>query len=152
MKFPNLDPSLNLKSRIDLIDFDYTKQLMVYAKDPKHPKHKESKEALEFLNQYVAENVNAYFKKGQKRLNSKKQYEKDAYDRNNARNRCIYTKSKSYGNLDFIEDLLSVGNDPYSEDFEDTVIRKIDKENEQSLFDKELNRLHDTSNDADDDC
>lgn len=87
--YPALDPGVNLKSRIDKIDYDYIDKL--------------NDEEKKFLNKFTEEYVNGYFKKHTKRINRNK---KEMYDKNNAANRCLYTKTKSYGSLNYLEDFI----------------------------------------------
>lgn len=129
-KYPALDPSVNLKSRIDLIDYDYVDKL--------------SEKDKEYLNKFTEEYIIASFKKGKKRLHTKKEHEKDAYDRNNARNRCIYTKSKAHGNLNYLEDLKESMKDDIIE-VEDELIDKIDSD---ELI-NEVNNFNESGNDSD---
>jgi hypothetical protein len=87
-KYAALKPELNLKTRQDLIsDYDYLKKLT--------PKEKE------WLNKFTKEYVNAEMnsKRPRSNLHKNKSLKKDCYDRNNARNRCIYTRSKASWNL-----------------------------------------------------
>jgi hypothetical protein len=93
-KYPALKPELNLKTRHELIaDYDYIKKL--------------SPEEKEWLNKFTKEYVNAEIntKKPRKNLHKTKAARKDCYDRNNARNRCIYTRSKASWNLKYLEDI-----------------------------------------------
>ncbi len=78
-KYPALDPGLNLKTRTDLIDYDYVDKL--------------SPEEKKWLNKFTEEYVNASVdpKKLKKNLHNTEKLKKDCYDRNNARNRCILT-------------------------------------------------------------
>lgn len=87
MKYPALDPSVNLKTRTDTIDYDYLSQL--------------NEKELKFLNKFTEEYNNAYYQKGKRALNKNR---KEIYNKNNARNRCVYTKHKAYGALLYSED------------------------------------------------
>lgn len=89
-KYPALKPHLNLKSRYDLIDYDYVDQL--------------SDEEKEWLNKFTEEYVNANLdsKNSKKNLHKSKKLKKDCYDRNNSRNRDILTRAKAQGkDIDF---------------------------------------------------
>lgn len=133
-EYPNLDPNLNLKSRRDLIDFDYLDQL--------------SPKDLKWLNQFVDEYVNANFKRGRKRILPKvleKRRTKagqrrtrdlnkyDSYKRNNARNADAYTKEKAAGMLHSLDDIKKLTPSP-----EDQIIRRIDR------LEKKRNKLKNT--------
>lgn len=114
-KYPGLDPSVNLKTRQDLIaDYDYLKKLT--------PKEKE------WLNKFTKEYVNAEIdtKKPRRNLHKTKKLKKDCYDRNNARNRCIYTRSKASWNLKFIEDVSENTKGLIDTTIEDQMILKLD--------------------------
>jgi hypothetical protein len=87
---------VNLKTRIDLIDYDYVNKL--------------SEKDKAWLNKFTEEYTNASFKKTSKPIQKTKAQRKDAYDRNNSRNRCIYTRAKASGKLEYTEDLLKNNN------------------------------------------
>jgi hypothetical protein len=107
LKYPALNPLYNLKSRIDLIDYDYVSKL--------------SPEEREYLNSFTEEYVNADFNHGGERVHPLETYEKvvkvsgkvrtvDIYKqesekRNNARNSCVLTKAKISNKLTGIEEL-----------------------------------------------
>lgn len=96
----SLKPEYNLKSRQDLIDYDYLDQLSDKDKD--------------WLAKFSEEYIGASFKKelpkrkGKRRkaqnLHKTKELKKSVYDANNARNRDILTRSKAQGLLSYIED------------------------------------------------
>lgn len=116
-KYPALKPELNLKTRHELIaDYDYVKQLS--------PKEKE------WLNKFTKEYVNAEIntKQPRKNLHRNKALKKDCYDRNNARNRCIYTRSKASWNLKFFEDISETTKGLIDTSIEDELIFKLDSE------------------------
>src|SRR5271165_4531174 len=113
-KYPALKPHLNLKTRYDLIDFDYIDQL--------------SEDEKERLNKFSEEYINANIdnKNPKRNLHKSKKLKKDCYDRNNSRNRDILTRAKAQGkDIDFhgLENKLS----GFSED---QIIEKIDQSNE----------------------
>ena len=81
---PALDKSRNLKSRVDLIDYDYINKL--------------SKEEKIWLNAFTEGWINADFRNPITDKMFKEIEEKQfCYSMNNARNRCIYTKAKTNG-------------------------------------------------------
>lgn len=88
-KYPALNPRFNLKTRTDLIDYDYLDKL--------------SDKEKEWLNKFSEEYINASFDK--KSLHKTKALRKDCYDRNNSRNRDILTRSKASGQSLYLEDL-----------------------------------------------
>ena len=116
-KYPGLKPELNLKTRHELIaDYDYLKKL--------------NNKELEWLNKFTKEYVNAEIdnRKPRKNLHRTKALKKDCYDRNNARNRCIYTRSKASWNLKFFEDISEKNESLIKETIEIEIIDKIDSE------------------------
>ena len=178
-KYPALDPHLNLRTRIDELDFDYLDKL--------NDKEKQ------FLNNFANEYTHTVFKKGKKRLHKKKEveseknkllrdlhknlqqqikaivnlinsmqgygstktklkrivtkfrlalkkqikremafikdvYKKDAYDRNNARNRCVLSRAKAQGKVLGYDDLPETFG--INENVEDELIDMIDKKRE----------------------
>lgn len=91
IKNPALDPRFMLKNRQELIDYDYL--------------HKLSDEELKFLNTFTEEFVGARLNHPGDVLHNSKELKKDCFDRNNARNRDIFTRAKVDGSLDYLEDL-----------------------------------------------
>ena len=88
-KYPALRPELNLKSRYDEIaDIDYIDQLNDTEKA--------------WLNAFNEEYINAKFDHGGKKIHKTKKQRKICYDKNNARNRDIYTLKKASGMMESI--------------------------------------------------
>lgn len=87
-KYPALNPGLNLKTRKDLIDYDYLDKLSEKEKD--------------WLNRFTEEYTNARFDHKGKKIQKQT---KDSYDRNNSRNRDILTRIKAEGKLKATETL-----------------------------------------------
>jgi hypothetical protein len=100
-KYPALDPKVNLKSRIDLLDYDYLNKL--------------NEKELEWLNKFTEEYTHASLntKNPKKNLHKTKKMRIDCYNRNNSRNRDVLTKGKMSNKLDGIEKLNNLG---YSEE------------------------------------
>lgn len=86
-KYPALKRHLNLKTRYDALDYDYVEKLSEDEKD--------------WLNRFSEEYINANFNHPGKVLHKTKKLKKDCYDKNNSRNRDIFTKSKAAGQLVF---------------------------------------------------
>lgn len=86
-KFPNLEAEYNLKTRSDLIDYDYIDKL-------------DNKQKA-WLDKFTKEYVNASLdsKTPKKNLHNTKELKKDCYDRNNSRNRDILTRAKASGSI-----------------------------------------------------
>jgi hypothetical protein len=93
VKFPGLDKSVNSKNRQDLIDHDYIDQL--------NDKEKQ------FLSDFNEEYISGNFKhNGPNNFHKTTQSKRNCYNRNNARNRCMYTIAKSTSRLFSEEDIL----------------------------------------------
>jgi hypothetical protein len=86
-----LDPNLNLRSRWEEIS-----DLASYA-------HKLNPKEKEWLNKFSSEYICAEF--GEKPIHKTKKQRKQIYDKNNARNRCVLTKSHAYGNTLSLSDV-----------------------------------------------
>lgn len=85
-EYAGLKPRLNLKTRADLLDFDYIDKL-------------NDKERA-WLNAFVEEEVHSKFDHTGKKLNKTKTAKRKIYSANNARNRCIFTRAKASHMLD----------------------------------------------------
>lgn len=129
MRYPALNRNYNLKTRTDLIDYDYIDKL--------NDKEKE------FLNSFTEEYTNANLTHHGKKLHKKKKDKKICYDNNNARNRCEYTKAKAQNKLTTLETYYKTKRKQLVYDsFEDDIIDKLDNElenfnNTSSNSDKE---------------
>jgi hypothetical protein len=93
-KYPALKPELNLKSRYELIDYDYVDKLS------------ESDKA--WLNKFTEEYVNASLDSEnlENNFHCTDELKKDCYRRNNARNRDILTRAKASGTFVSTDELL----------------------------------------------
>lgn len=83
-KYPALKQNLNLKTRYELVDYDYIDQLSDKEKD--------------WLNRFTEEYTHAKYDHEGTRIQKKKKHEIDSYNRNNSRNRDILTRAKAMGN------------------------------------------------------
>lgn len=101
---------MNLRTRTELIDYDYLDKL--------NDKEKE------WLNKFSEEYIGASIKKDEKPMHKTKRLRKDCYDRNNARNRCILTRAKASGTINYLEDLKKEEN---ALDGLDRLVYEIDK-------------------------
>jgi hypothetical protein len=90
-EYPALEPSVNLITRIDEIE------------DMHSYSHKLNDEEKAWLNAFSEEYVCANMKHPGKKLHKSKKDKKICNDRNNARNRCIYTREKAQNKLGSIE-------------------------------------------------
>lgn len=118
VKHPALNPSYSPKTRHDVIDMDYLNQL--------NPEDKE------WMNQFIDEYVGASldFKNLENNLHNTKELKKDCTDRNNARNRCLYTQAKINHMLDELGEQEQVSADmkhANANNIEDALIAYIDK-------------------------
>jgi hypothetical protein len=93
-KYPALKPELNLKTRYELIDYDYLNKL--------------SEEEKEWLNKFTEENINASLNTQniEENFHNTDELKKDCYRRNNARNRDVLTRAKASGNHVSTDELL----------------------------------------------
>ena len=112
-KHPALKPELNLKSRYELIDYDYIKKLSEVEKD--------------WLNKFTEEYVNASINTEDlsKNFHNTEELKKDCYKRNNARNRDILTRAKISGNHVSIDEMF-LKKKSLKADTEETLFDKID--------------------------
>jgi hypothetical protein len=94
-----LDPSLNLKSRTELLDYDYL--------------HKLKPEELEWLNKFTEEYVHASLdtERPKKNLHRNKTLRKECYDRNNARNRDVLTRQRASNRMVYLDEIVDKGYD-----------------------------------------
>lgn len=116
-KLTALKPEFNLRSRADLIDIDdqYWKDL------------KDNPKAAEWLNKFNNEYVSASFNRHKKHLHKSKKLKRDCYNKNNARNRCIYTREKAQGKLNHLEDMQKELENEFIE-YEEDLIKNIDED------------------------
>lgn len=137
-KLRALLPEYNLKTRFDLLEIDEK-----YMQDLKN-----NPEVAEWLNKFNTEFVNASFNTHKNHLHRSKSAKRECYARNNARNRCIYTREKAQGKLDSIEDLKEEMK-RLEENFENDYIDTLDNNKELSMSEK-FNNLKKGSNKPDD--
>lgn len=133
-KYPALRPELNLKTRYELIDYDYVNNL--------------AEEDKKWLNKFTEEYVNASLnsKELDKNFHNTDKLKKDCYNRNNARNRDILTIIKATGNYISTEDLVFKEN-PSKEDIENDLLEEID--NTLCYLDEASTGTDDDGNDTD---
>lgn len=94
-KYPALDPQLNLRSRYEEIE-----DLQSYASSL-------SPQDREWLNAFSQEEICANFNHSGPKLNDKSdpKVRSRIYNRNNERNRCIMSREKSQGTLNYLDDI-----------------------------------------------
>ena len=94
VKYPNLNQSYNLRTRTDLIDYDYLDQL--------------SDKEKAWLDKFTKEFVGASMDKNpRKNLHKNKKLRKSCYDANNSRNRDVLTRAKAMGKALYIDDVVT---------------------------------------------
>lgn len=93
-KFRGLRPELNLKTR-----FEEISDMASYA-------HQLNEEELDWLNRFSEEYVIGNFNHAGNLIGRTKKWKKECYDRNNARNRDIFTREKAQGTMNYLEDIL----------------------------------------------
>jgi hypothetical protein len=112
VKYPALDVQYNLKIRKEQIDFDYIDKL--------------SEEEKLWLNNFMEEYNGANFKHKGKKLHRTKAKKKDCFDKNNSRNRDIYSIAKASETLNELTPLLDKKQRTSVDDEENRIIDKID--------------------------
>lgn len=128
-KYPALDPTLNLRTRYEEIEQN---QYINGVKNDngeiviRELTHSEK----DWLNRFNEEFVNANFNHKGKKIDATKASKKRSYDKNNARNRCIYTKAKASGTLNYIEDLKLTKKQYYDTSVEDKFLKEESDEND----------------------
>ena len=112
VKYPALDPGLNLRTRQEEIAIDYL--------------HKLSKEEAEWLNKFNEEYVNASLDRTnlEKNIHSTKAAKQSIDKRNNDRKKDAYTREKASGSLVYINDMTVEKSN--NMDYEDSIIEKLD--------------------------
>ena len=115
VKYPAVDKKYTPKTRAEYLDIDYFDQL--------------NEEEKEFINKFYEEDLQASFKRDGSDLFDDTE-RKASYGRNNARNRCMYTRAKAMGRvMDSTNDVAYVREDGVNQQ-EDYLIAKIDKDSE----------------------
>lgn len=112
VKYPALDPHLNLKTRFEEIE-----DLASYANTLN-----DADKA--WLNAFAEEEICANFEHSGIKLNDSSQasVRKRIYDRNNQRNRCIFSREKAQNTMNYLEDLdIDNSEDAEIEDGYDTL-------------------------------
>lgn len=108
-EYPALNPATNLRTRTELIDYDYLDKL--------------DEKQLQWLNDFTEEEIIAAVDKNPRknRFNKTRKKVKECYQRNNARNRDVVSRQKAGKVLKYLDDIKGRG---YSE--EDRLNAKID--------------------------
>lgn len=106
IKYPALDQSVNLKSRIDEVN-----DVQSYAKNlpdeltevTLNDGTKKMMNPKEWMNNFMEEYNNANFQHKGERIHKTKKLKRACEHKNNARNRCIYTQEASKNRLKQVE-------------------------------------------------
>lgn len=118
VKNPNLNTNFHSRSKREYIDMDYVKDL---SEDMKTYLNK-------FIGEYYAADMD--FDNLENNLHSTEELKKDCTDRNNARNRCVYTAAKAQNRvLDIVVDKdESFDRVRSDQNLEDALIEVLDKQ------------------------
>lgn len=135
-KFRALTKGVNLKSRGELIDYDYVSKL--------------SLEEKQWLNDFTEGWINADFRSDEtkKVFENHEHIRKEAYRRNNYRNLDLYTKKKPAGGLISLEEYRSTMGNKASDDPSPEEL--IDMKREKDATDKFLDEQLGTDKDSND--
>lgn len=133
--YPALEKKYTLKSRVDLLDYDYVDKLKAQAQSLDPVKAAEAEEALQFLNDFTEGDLHADFrdKKVKKLYSGHDDLRKSAYRRNNYRFFDLFNK-RAVDRIDW-------------EEYENLL---LDAENRGDLFDDSLDLLDNEINDIND--
>lgn len=113
---PGLKRELNPKSRWELLDFDYIGKLSEKEKD--------------FLNKFAEEYIHGSFEHNRKDLHKTKKSKRECYNRNNARNRDLYTISRTNGWIANVDASANeIENQQFRDNTEDNLITLLDLKN-----------------------
>lgn len=124
-RFPGLVQAVNPRTRWELIDHDYINQL--------------SDEEKQWLSNFNEEYLSGNFNHKGKKFHKTKKQKRDCYNRNNSRNRDVFTLYRTHGwivGADAIPDAMDKHVDPFKS--EDNLLdlldakNKIDKETKDS--------------------
>lgn len=112
-KYPALEPTLNLKTRYEVLEIDYLAKL--------------DEKAKKWLNKFNDEYGNDHLdrKDLSNNLHNTPKLKKDCDDRNNARNRDIMTRAKASGSMVYLEDLKR--EDRLTKNAEEVLLEELDE-------------------------
>jgi hypothetical protein len=131
-KYSALEKTTNLKTRQDEIDDvkTYFEQLPEGQQEVTLADGtKKVMDVKEWMNRFMEEEVHADFRHDGAILNKAKKDKKRIYNKNNARNRCVYTKEKAKGSLDYVEKL---------EDFEPFLQENADQDEDDRYYEPKM--------------
>lgn len=122
IKHPGLTPRYNSKIRQEQIDYDYIHKLSDAEKD--------------WLNRFSEEYIGANFQHPGDKVQETDEERRECYNRNNSRNRCVYSIAKAKGailNYDY-NDLIEIIESEQAEDtnsnyMEEALIEYLDGKN-----------------------
>lgn len=132
IKHPALDKKYMPRVRQELVDYDYIDQLSPEEKD--------------WLNKFSDEYINASFKKDGTDIQSYEKYGKDSNDRNNARNRCLYTALKNKADRSNNKKLLNydaVGTEIENQESKQANPKSLENAYVDFIDQKEMKKLED---------
>ena len=140
-KYPALVKKYNSRVRQEYNDFDYLDQL--------------NEEQLAFLNKFVEEEMNASFKKDGTDFNKTDEERRAIYNKNNARNRCLYGRQRNRVgatkmlNYEDSVDLIESEQDYQSDAIEDAMIEYMDSLNKTGEASESTDDGNDSGNNTD---
>lgn len=118
VKNPALKKPYTTRVRQEYLDYDYLDQL--------------NEDELEWLNKFTDEYLNDSFKRDGTDIQPYEKYGKDANDRNNARNRCLYGALKNKDNKFQNKKLLNYDN--IVGDIENELSREVNPKNIEDAY------------------
>lgn len=128
VKHPALKVKYSPKVRQELIDYDYLDQL--------------KPEELDWLNKFSEEYINAKFNNDETDIDQTPEGRKASYDRNNARNRCLYSQLKvrrmndKLLNYDDVVNIVEDSQDLAPKYMEDAYIDYMDEKNIDKMLEQ----------------
>jgi len=135
-KYPALVKKFNSRVRQEYTDFDYLSQL--------------NDEQLQFLNKFVEEEINVSFKKDGTDFNKTDEERKAIYNKNNARNRCLYGRQRNRVgvtkmlNYEDSVDLIELEQENANDFIEDAMIDYMDSLNQTAEPSESTNNSDDS--------
>lgn len=110
--YPGIAKNANLKSRQDNIDFDYLDRLSPNEKT--------------WLSNFMDEYGSAWFRHDGEILHNTPELKKSCYDKNNSRNRDLYSRSKARSHLHYLDDCVEEVSSTNDVDIQELLNKHID--------------------------
>lgn len=119
----------NVKGRLDTIEIEHNGETLIIEDTTEATSRPMTEEELEWLNNFTAEYNNANFKHAGELIDKRGGKESGAWDRNNARNRCLLGTLKAQGRTIQVSDKNlqnRIEAHQHAESPEDAIIEAID--------------------------